>query len=574
MLWLLFVLTPKSLAEAVREWLWGGVLNGIMELREEMIMYECPNCGGNLKFHIPSQQLFCAHCESRFDPYSIHKETDTVDGDCFETNVFLCPQCGGEMISGDNDATSFCSYCGSANILSGRISREKRPRFIIPFKKTKEDCKKAYAQKMRKAFFVPNELKNPDFIEGFRGIYMPYWSYRIVQKGDVSLTGKVSKRKGDYVYTDHYALEGELDAGYEGYSYDASSTFYDNISEALAPYDVRDRKEFTPTFLSGFYADTADVDSEIYREDAEKLANNVTYGKMAQEPVFKKHGIEPAASAGRLSDKLKTSCDSVDSAMFPVWFMSYRNGNRIAYAAVNGQTGKVVADMPVDEKKFFAGSLLLAIPVFILLNLLLTLRPSVLLGASAVLAVVAALVYYRELAAIFSRESNEEDRALQMKGNGKNKQKEPKKRRGSVSLVMIIIIIWMFFGGITVGVDAVFASLTAGAGAGAGAFILWLMVFIAMGWICVLGIRKYNIMKTGRLEHVKGGRGFLLSWGAVLLGGVIRLWSPVSDLWYYGAALLILLTVVFILKDLIGNYNRLAMRRLPQFDKKGGDDNA
>ena len=86
-------------------------------------MYECPNCGGNLKFDIPSQQMLCAYCESKFDPYTIKKETDTVDGDCFETNVFSCPQCGGEMISGDNDATSFCSYCGSANILSGRISR-------------------------------------------------------------------------------------------------------------------------------------------------------------------------------------------------------------------------------------------------------------------------------------------------------------------------------------------------------------------------------------------------------------------------------------------------------------------
>lgn len=49
-------------------------------------MYECPNCGGNLRFYIPSQQLFCAYCESRFDPYSVQKETDTVDGDCFETN--------------------------------------------------------------------------------------------------------------------------------------------------------------------------------------------------------------------------------------------------------------------------------------------------------------------------------------------------------------------------------------------------------------------------------------------------------------------------------------------------------
>ncbi len=121
-------------------------------------MYECPNCNGNLKFDISSEQLFCAHCESRLDPYSVQKESDTLDEDCFEVNVFRCPQCGGEMISGDTDVTSFCSYCGSANILTGGIGKERRPRFIIPFQKTKEDCKKAYARKLGKAFFVPKEL--------------------------------------------------------------------------------------------------------------------------------------------------------------------------------------------------------------------------------------------------------------------------------------------------------------------------------------------------------------------------------------------------------------------------------
>lgn len=521
-------------------------------------MYECPNCGGNLKFHIPSQKLRCAHCESGFDPYAIHKETDTVDGDCFETNVFLCPQCGGEMIGDDNDVTSFCSYCGSANILSSRISREKRPGFIIPFKKTKEDCKKAYGQKMKKAFFVPKELKNPDFVEGFRGIYMPYWSYRVSQKGDISLEGKTIKRKGDYVYTDYYALTGELDAEYEGFSCDASSAFYDNISEALGPYYIKGRKEFTPAFLSGFYADTADVDPELYREDAEKLANSVTYDKLAKESVFKRHGIEQPDDGKKLSNNLKTRCDGVDRVMFPVWFMSYRNGDRIAYAAVNGQTGKVVADMPVDKKKFFAGSLLLAIPVFILLNLFLTLRPAVLLGVSAVLAVLSAFVYYRELSAIFSREANEGDRGLQMRGGGLQKQKKVKRHPTAISVVGIVT---------TVQILVVGVFILAGTRAGIGTFFLWIAIIAAMVWICVAGIRKCKKMKDS-------GLGFLFSAGAVFAGSIIQLGHPVSDLWYYGAALLILLTVVFLLKDLIGNYNRLAMRRLPQFDKKGGDDNA
>lgn len=244
-------------------------------------MYECPSCGGNLKFDIPSQQLLCGYCQLSLDPNVVQdNSTLAEDPDYFRTNIFKCPQCGGEMISGDNEATAFCSYCGTSNILSSRIVDEKRPSYIIPFKKTKEDCKKAFANKMRYAFFVPKEYKNPAFIDSFRGIYMPYFSYRLSQKGFVSLNGSISKRRGDYIYTDHYHLKGNLDATYNGYSFDASSTFYDNISESLAPYHIIERVPFTPSYLSGFYADTADVSPDLYFEDAAELANENTYKRL------------------------------------------------------------------------------------------------------------------------------------------------------------------------------------------------------------------------------------------------------------------------------------------------------
>ena len=95
---------------------------------------------------------------------------------------------------------------------------------------------------MKKAWFAPKELKDPAYIDSFRGIYMPYWAFYITQKGDLSLPGKKSYRKGDYIYTDHYSLTGNLNAYYKGLSYDASSSFADNISEALAPYDVKGMK--------------------------------------------------------------------------------------------------------------------------------------------------------------------------------------------------------------------------------------------------------------------------------------------------------------------------------------------
>ena len=42
-------------------------------------MYDCPACGGNLKFDIPSQQLSCAFCNAFYDPYQITKGKDDIE---------------------------------------------------------------------------------------------------------------------------------------------------------------------------------------------------------------------------------------------------------------------------------------------------------------------------------------------------------------------------------------------------------------------------------------------------------------------------------------------------------------
>ena len=62
--------------------------------------------------------------------------------------------------------------------------------------------------------------------------------------------------------------------------------------------------------------------------------------------------------------------------------------------------------------------------------------------------------------------------------------------------------------------------------------------------------------------------------GAQAVTAIICYVNPVSDLWYYLGVLLIMLSVLYDILDILRSYNRLAMRRLPQFDKQGGDDRA
>lgn len=560
-------------------------------------MYECPNCGGNLKFDIPSQQLACAYCDTHVDPYDVDKETDAVETEYFETTIFTCPQCGGELYSADNEATSFCSFCGASTILSSRISKEMRPEYIIPFKKTKEDCKKAYARKMRFAPFAPGDLKQAEYIDGFRGIYMPYWNYQIRQERTITLPGEKSYRKGDYVYTEHYRMLGDLKASYDGFSKDASANFYDNISEALAPYDAKEMVDFTPSFLSGFYADTADVGDKVYREEVMQLAAKTSYEKIRKEPKYRGYHMKPTNKQHNLVNLLGTECREADRTMYPVWFMSYRNKDRVAYMTVNGQTGKVVADIPIEPKKYVLWSLVLAVMLFVLLNIFVSFTAKTILMLSGLMVFVSVCIYSGELKEIYIREHHKEDLGIQerlrKKREEKRRAKEAELRKDNPETVTADWVnyrdyakeepvkknakvkqkwgFWQWFR-LLWPIALMVVSM------GAPLWIIMENAVYIMAWPVILVITVMSVINgfknRKKLGDIKEKAGFIISIVVVCVSTGIGMLNPVEDYYYYIGAIFSLLAVLYNMVDVIKNYNRLTMRKLPQFDKKGGDDRA
>ena len=552
-------------------------------------MYDCPACGGNLKFDIPSQQLSCAFCNAFYDPYQITKDKDGEEQNDFEATIFTCPQCGGEILSTDNTAAGFCSFCGASTILTSRISREKKPNYIIPFQKTKEDCKKEYQKLMRRFIYAPEKLRNPDKINGFRGIYMPYWVYYFSQKTKLKLKGSTSHRSGDYVITKHYDLTGDLDAYYKGINFDGSSSFSDNISESIAPFDVKNMKEFTPSILSGFYADTNDLGKDLYSDDAKKIANDETSAFVKKEKQFAKYNVSVPADP---SNSFNTKTESVDLAMFPVWFMSYKNGDRVAYATINGQTGKIYADLPVSVFKYLIGAGIIAIPLFFFLNAFLTLMPTTLVSVVASIAAVAAIIYAAALCKIAKQDTDEDDKGKQeadrlaairreekqreaarragldetattFDSSKKNKKSTSaaKKQKTEIPTVVIILLMFFLMSSVMPVLGAVAIMFGKAGACGISLIAVVISFFVGM-----------NAMK--KIEAKKGLPAILWIIIAEVIALIACVFDLVKDVYYYGIAILILVSIAVVLIDIIGCYNLLATRKLPQFDYQGGDNNA
>lgn len=575
-------------------------------------MIECPGCGSNLIYDIARQKMYCKACGSVYVPENVDKQKDGTDGSEMEINQFICPQCAGEIYSTDDAATAFCSYCGASTMLSSRLRSERRPDYIIPFKVTKERCKEAYVEMMKKAIYAPSRLRNKKNVQEFRGIYIPYWLYDVEQKGPVQVTATENYVQANYNITDVYMVQTSIDNQYENIAMDASSLFPDDINNKIAPFDAIGMKPFSTGYLSGFYADLPDVDYQIYKDQIYEIAGIEAYEEMYARLAIGRKNFQIKDSQESLEQVFHSNIAEVKTGLFPVWFMSYKNGKRIAYAMVNGQSGKVVADIPMDSRKFLVGCLIGIVPIYFLLDLFVTIRPSVLLSLVALIGAFVVALHAHEMKKLAAIDSHEADQGLSARHSlNKRLEKERKqkgwqeenrdkygdkamefmdeepvvikektaksKRRkrlkgekptwkegGKYAYIALQWIFILFLARNYTVADGLLSSDLWG-------IMSYVLAPIAMVIAGIVWVRELDNIR--KIEH-KTAVGGLWTLLGIAVATAIGLIHPVEDQIYYAGVLLVGITMVMTLLDVVLSYNQLATRPLPQFEYRGGDDRA
>lgn len=534
-------------------------------------MYSCDSCGAGLRFDIASGMLLCPYCGSEKDPKTAKNGAHT--GDEFETNVYTCTQCGGEIYTLDNDITGFCSYCGATMAFQSRVVKMQKAERIIPFRKTKEDCKDSYHRMVVNAVFAPNEMRDTDYVESFRGIYMPYWMYNVKQQHPVELEGTKSYTKGKYDYVETYRLNAQLDMDYKDIKHDASKTFPDEISEAIEPYNLdQDVEEFNDAFLCGFYGELQDTDNGDYKPYAQDIANKLTCEKL--EKAWDDITVE---NSDQIKAKLESEFEEPRMMLLPVWFLSYRNKNRVSYTVINGQTGKASGMIPVSLPKFLLGVLIGSIPIWLILNLFNAMKPSVLLSMVAFLAVYGCCLYKRQLEnAIRLNYDYVPEEQLEFTEKQQQRMKQILEERGELSIGESFCIIGAFLFVIAYAVTRV---------CGIDTFedfywlISWKPLLITgcmlYSFGAIRGAKNMNVdYELCKILSIPVHVSYYFGLATILLSVVFEIINPASDYIYYAIVTVITIGAIVMFVDLIHCHNMSASRPLPQFRHKGGDDRA
>lgn len=339
----------------------------------EVVQYKCPNCGGNLEFQADDQDFGCQYCLSEFTETEIKdifdkNESMKLDENVEEikkeqqdfeehTNLYSCPNCGAEIMSEDTTSATFCYYCHNPVILSGRLSGDYKPDKIVAFNVDKEEAEKLFKDWCKKKWFLPDEFKSNQQLEKMSGVYVPFWIADCDVKANVNAVGKKvrSWTSGKYQYTEtkEYALVRRADIVMEGIPADGSSKIDDELMEAIEPFDYKAMKNFSMSFLSGFFADKYDVDKAVVFPRIKNRAVNGS-DRLIRSTM---KGYSSISVTNSDISILKTDWKYM---LLPVWFMSFKYNEKIYSFVINGQTRKLAGIPPLSMPKLlkFCGAIL------------------------------------------------------------------------------------------------------------------------------------------------------------------------------------------------------------------------
>ncbi len=348
---------------------------------------KCPCCGAPLRFAPNRGKLVCDYCSSEFAIEPNRKDLDgnRMEGFDFEKMlrkntapksdslpVCVCKSCGAELMVAAEEFSLTCPYCGNAIVLTEKASGGLRPDGVIPFSVLPDGLPEAVTKYYRNKFLLPRRFFSESRMGKVTGVYVPFWVFSGKVSGTVRYYGEKdagSHREGDYICTEYreYSLTREVSAEFKDVPVDASGRISDALMDSLEPFDMADVKPYDPAYLAGFTADRFDdVPSGLAERARERMVN--TAASAASDKAAAGYS-SVRCTGSRLSAEL-----TADYLLFPVYLFSVEYEGKKYDFAVNGQTGRVVGDLPVDQsvkKSFFIKAALASGGLLFLLRYLL-----------------------------------------------------------------------------------------------------------------------------------------------------------------------------------------------------------
>ena len=331
--------------------------------------FKCPCCDGAIEFNPQLQKMKCPYCDAEFEMDAIRTlqeesgdqpqdnmtwdtaaGSEWTEGEADGLRVYTCNTCGGEVVADETTGATECPFCGNPVVMKGQFAGDLKPDLVIPFKVDKKAAIAALQNHYKGKLLLPKVFKDQNHIQEVKGLYVPVWLFDTDADAQVRYRATRTRTWSDsqyrYTETSHFAVSRAGSIGFESVPVDGSTKMDDTLMESIEPFNIGEAVDFQTAYLSGYLADKYDVDAQASIGRANERIKRSTEEAFAST-VQGYTTVVPTGSAINLRN------GRARYALYPVWILNTQWNSQKFTFGINGQTGKIVGDLPMDKGAFW-----------------------------------------------------------------------------------------------------------------------------------------------------------------------------------------------------------------------------
>ena len=247
--------------------------------------YKCPSCSGAISFDSESQQMKCPFCDTSIEVEALKmymdeigsEQSSTVDWDMQSSDewqegeldgisVYICKSCGGEIVGDTSTAATSCPFCDNPVVISGQLSGNLRPNYVIPFKLDKKMAREAFNKHLTGKTLLPKIFADQNHIDEIKGIYVPFWLFDAEVDANIrykaTKTRRWSDSQHDYKESSYYSVTREGSIAFSQVPVSGTLKIASDLMESIEPYDFKAAVDFQTAYLAGYLADKYDTSAD------------------------------------------------------------------------------------------------------------------------------------------------------------------------------------------------------------------------------------------------------------------------------------------------------------------------
>ncbi len=350
--------------------------------------FPCKQCGAMLQFEPGTRALKCQYCGTLNEIAASEAAIEELDyarqllelqttQPKLDAAVIHCDGCGSESTLPDGQASGACPFCGRAVVATSITRTVIKPRSLLPFAIRSDRAKASFNQWLGGLWFAPSQLKKHADAGGLKGVYLPAWTYDCNTQSDYAgqrgehyyetqsfntiVNGKSVRQTRQVRKTRWYSAAGQVANHFDDVLVLADRSLPDDLRNKLSGWDLPQLVPYQDDFLSGFIAETYQV----------QLNEGFEIARQIMEQTIRATVRSDIGGDEQRIHSLQTRHYDITfkHVLLPVWISAYRFKGQTYRFVINGRTGSVFGQRPWSAWKIAVLVTVILVGILIVLGI-------------------------------------------------------------------------------------------------------------------------------------------------------------------------------------------------------------